>query len=293
VLRSGDRKRAERALGALAKLPRDEDYADEISHIAEKYFATGDFSLKSDARACLQVWCTRENSAYFIKVLERHARTDARKASIDDQDFALEILTRLKDPDAVPAIARLLERFFDRDDAEKALLAYGPELAQAEVVKYANHKDPNVVLVARRILEQFKVPPAVMIDRNLADLKSPVADRRLWAAQALEKLDVDPKRRKEVAAALDPLLADRYGWPAHAAAAALIKWGTPENEPSLIKALHHASPDMRRLAANALARYGTSQSLSSLQEIVTKNDALTPAVTQAAKEAVAAIQGRK
>ena len=105
-------------------------------------------------------------------------------------------------------------------------------------------------------------------------------------------MEVDPKRRREVATALEPLLADRYGGPAHAAAAALVKWGVPENEAALVKALSHESPDMRRLAANALKAVGGRQSLPALQRLVAKGDPLHPETVKAAQEAVAAINGR-
>jgi hypothetical protein len=293
ALRSTDAKRAANAMHALAGKERDDDAAPEVSRLAERWYAKGDLGAKMEARACLKVWCTRENSAYFIGVLERHGRTDGRKAGgAVDVDFALDILTRLRDPAAVPAIARLLGRFFDRDGAAKALVALGPELAQAEVLKYANHKDADVAAAARKVLASFKTPPAELLARNLADLKSPVSDKRLWAAQAIERLDVVAARRAEVAAALEPLLADRYAWPAHAAAAALVKWGTAANEPSLVKALSHASPDMRRLAAEALKSCGTAKALPALEALAAKPDAVHPEVAKAAREAIAGIRGR-
>jgi len=293
ALHSTDSKRVSRALETLAKTPRDEDRAVEISILIQRCFASKDLLEKMAARGAMEQWCTRENGPFFIKILERHAAGDSRKAEDHDQDFAMKILVRLRDPDAVAPIARLLTHFFDRNEASKSLIALGPELAQAEVLKYANHKNADVAMAARKILDEFKAPPGVLLDRNLADLKSTTADKRLWAAQAIEKLDVIPARRKEVAAALEPLLSDKYAWPAHAAAAALVKWGVPENEPALIKALSHASPDMKRLAANALKNFGTRQALPALQAIVTKNDPLHSEAVNAAKEAIVAINARK
>jgi HEAT repeat protein len=292
ALRSTDVKRIRRALETLAKLPRDEERAGEISLMIERFFGSKDQLLKMAARDALIEWCTPENGPYFIKILEKHARSDARRAENNDQDFAMQILTRIKEPNAAAPIAKLLTRFFDRKQASESLIALGPELAQAEVLKYANHKDPDVAMAARKILDEFKTTPAALLDRNIADLKSTTADKRLWAAQAIEKMDVIPTRRKEVAAALGPLLADKYAWPAHAAAAALAKWGTAENEPELIKALAHASPDMRRLAANALKNVGTKQSLPALEKCVTKPDPVHPETATAAREAIAAIKVR-
>jgi HEAT repeat protein len=292
ALHSTDVKRIRRALETLGKLPRDDDRAGEISKQIERFFASRDPLLKMAARGALEEWCTLENGPFFIKIIERHARGDARRAEGTDQDFAMQILTRIKDPNAVAPIATLLTHFFDRKAAGEALIAFGPELAQAEVLKYANHKDADVAMAARKILEEFKTSPSLLLERNVADLKSTSADKRLWAAQAIEKMEVVPARRKEVAAALGPLLADKYAWPAHAAAAALVKWGVAENEPALIKALSHASPDMRRLAANALRNYGTRQSLPALQKLVTKPDPVHPETAAAAKEAIAAINAR-
>jgi HEAT repeat protein len=295
VLKSGDAKRAARTLQFLAKAPRNDDYAEELSLLVQKWLTGKDEFARMAARRALPVWCTRANSAHFIKLIEQHNRTDSRKSTSDDLDldYTLDILTRLKDPDAVAPIAKLLLRFFDRDEAAKALIAFGPELAQAEVVKYANHQDANVSLAARKILDEFKATPAVLLERNLADLRSTVADKRLWASQAIEHMEVIPQRRREVAKALEPLLADKYGWPAHAAAAALGKWGVPENEEALVTALTHKSPDMRRLAANALGKVGSKKSLPALQALVAKGDPLHPETIKAAEGAIASIRARK
>jgi HEAT repeat protein len=290
ALKSGTAGQKRKALAFLAKASRDEERAAEASRLIQKCLSDKDEFVKLAARGAIEPWATRENSAYFIKIIEHHNRSDKRKPDSGDQDFALKILIKIRDPDSVAPIAKMLERFFDRNAAAEALLALGPELAQAEVTKYANHRDPNVALAARRILDQFKTSPALLLDRNLADLKSPVPNKRLSAALAIEKMDVDPRRRKEVALALEPLLADKQAWSAHAAAAALGKWGVPENEIALIRALEHTSPDMRRLAANALKIVGTQRSLPALQALVTKGDPLHPETAQAANAAMAAIK---
>ena len=49
-----------------------------------------------------------------------------------------------------------------------------PDLAPGhveEVVKYANHKDPNVAMAARAILDQFKTPPAVQLLKRAAGVE--------------------------------------------------------------------------------------------------------------------------
>jgi HEAT repeat protein len=74
-----------------------------------------------------------------------------------------------------------------------------------------------------------------------------------------------------------------------------VKWGLPENEPALITALSHPSPDMRRLAAEALAQVGTKQALPALEKIAAEDKLKTlhPETAQAAQNAVTAIKARR
>ena len=292
-LQSRDNKKVRSALRSLKEEPLDEERAPQVSRLIQRHLASKDFGLSSAAEAAIRRWVTKENVPYFLKILS--LPVDSRDATDDNreqQPLAVAMLVKLREPQGVAPIAKLLTRFFDRSDAKKALLELGPELAEDEVLKYANHKDFNTATAAREILAEFKTGSGKRLDQYLADLRSQVADKRLWAAQAIGDMPPDAARRKEVALALETMLPDKYGWPAHAAAAALGNWGIRENEPALIEALGHVSPDMRRLAAAALGKFGTKQSLPALQKVAS-GEKLNPATAEAAKTAIAAINGRK
>lgn len=166
ALQSGTAGQKRKALAFLAKAPRDEERAAAVSRLIQKCLTGKDEFVKLAARGAIEPWATRENSAYFIKIIEHHNRGDKRKPDSGDQDFALKILVKIRDPDSVAPIAKMLERFFDRNAAVEALVALGPELTQAEVAKYVNHRDANVALAARNILAQFRTAPAVRMPKR-------------------------------------------------------------------------------------------------------------------------------
>jgi HEAT repeat protein len=288
-LRATNEFKRERALAALAQAEFDESRAPEVSRAIQQCLIDKQFGVRNEAEKAIRKWATHENAEYFLRIVK--TKVDPRRATDrpDQLELAVEILVQLREPQAVAPIASLLTRFFDRDTAVKALKKLGPDLAENEVLKYANDKDYEVAAAAREVLSDFKTSPAARLTQCLADLKSSAADKRLWAAQQIEKIDLVPARRKEVALALEPLLADKFGFPAHAAAAALVKWGVPENEPAFVKALAHASPDMRRLACDALARIGSQKCLEALKKATADRD---PSVAKAAHSAIDAINGR-
>jgi HEAT repeat protein len=293
-LKSRDNKKIAAALRYLETAPLDEERAPEISKLVQLHLADKDLFVSTHAKAAIKRWATKENVPYFVHILSLSVGTRITDDRRDLQPLAIEVLVRLRDPEGVAPIAKLLTGVFDHEDAEKALIEMGPKLAEKEVLKYANHQDPNVARWACEVLTEFKTSEGTRLAQCLADLKSPVADKRLWAAQAIGDMTPNPAARKEVASALEPLLTDKHAWPTHAAAAALVKWGIPENEPALIAALGHASPDMRRLAAEALAKIGTKNAFPALEKIAAdeKLKTLHPETAQAAQNAVAKIRAR-
>ena len=87
-------------------------------------------------------------------------------------------------------VIRLSRReFFDRNDAKKALFELGPELAEDEVLKYANHKNLDVATVAREILAEFKTGSGKRLDQYLTDVRE--IERRIQKAN--QQLSADLK----------------------------------------------------------------------------------------------------
>jgi hypothetical protein len=88
---------------------------------------------------------------------------------------ALKALARLKDPQALTAVAQHLKDAKDRREAANTLAAYGPS-AEDEVGKYLTDGNKDVRLVACRILKRIgtaKSKPALQAaakdkDRNVA-----------------------------------------------------------------------------------------------------------------------------
>ena len=77
------------------------------------------------------------------------------------------------------------------------------------------------------------------IDAALKSLRSANSNDRRSAADWLAKQSVDARRRKEVANALDPLLADSDADMRSAALQALLVWATKDNVPAIIRILKH------------------------------------------------------
>jgi HEAT repeat protein len=286
-LHDRDAKKRRSALSWFAKADVDEAKAPAVSRAIEPYLKDKDFFTHTEAVAAIRKWVTKENSAYFIHVVS--TAYDARDATKipENMGLAIEMLVKLRDPDGVAPIAKLLHKFFNRSEAVVALKKLGPELAEKEVLKYANDKSPDVALAAKEVLDSFKTGSGSLLDQCLADLKSPSAEKRVFAAQKIAKLEVDPKRRKEVAAALEAMMQEKTG--RGEALPAMARWGGPENEPGLVKFLSDPDAMMRQVTCQALGAMGTKQSLPALQKAAMDRK---PEVAAAAKQAIDAISKR-
>jgi hypothetical protein len=95
------------------------------------------------------------------------------------------------------------------------------------------------------------------VNKLLADLKSPHPGIVEQAAKSLAKATPDEARRKDIALALEAALANPFPMAKEAAAEALGKWGTLENEPALLKMAGDPNPSSRATAASALAAIKT------------------------------------
>ncbi len=322
-LRSPDEKKRHDALKKLARLPFDEDRAATISKYFMAHLHDKDLSTRMTAEEGMEKWITPENADHFLAVLEHRPKTSSpTDPDLVQIQFAIRMLVKLKEPRAAAPMCKLLKSsFFERTSAADGLKELGPELAQAEVLKYANDKDGNVQLAVSGILDKFKTSAADKLSQNLTELKSERPERRYLAAVAIYNLPVDPQRQKEVAAALQAMLNDHPGelsaelkkaekdarqekagnslaalmteqqkHPANAALSALGRWGGPENQSAVDELLTSKIIDIRCGAAQTLGKIGDKRSLPALQkaQAVEKDNE----VGRFAREAIDAINSR-
>jgi HEAT repeats len=99
----------------------------------------------------------------------------------------------------------------------------------------------------------FNILEDADLDKLLADLKSPNPGIVEQAAKKLSKAMPEESRRKATASALQAALANPFPRAKEAAAEALGKWGTAENEPALVRMLGDPNPSAHAAAASALA----------------------------------------
>jgi len=317
-LRSADEKKRQAAYKSMTRMKFDADKAPEVTKHILPHLRDKDSGVRFSAQVDMRKWVCPENADYFLTAMNHQIKSNSpNDPDRDLVQFAIEMLVKLKEPRAVEPLCKMMRHsFFERTSARDALIALGPELAQAEVLKLANDSDNNVRMAAREILDKFKTSSGEVLTQCLAGLKDAKPEKRYLAINSIYNLDVDPKRREEVATALQGLLDDNPGalsadlkkaqtgkgnslgnllgeqqkHPANAAVVALGKWGGPESEAALVAVLSSKVPDMRIGAANALAKVGTKKSLSALQAVNTaeKNNELGGATAAA----IAAIQAR-
>jgi HEAT repeat protein len=289
-LLSRDVKKHVHAIEFFEKAPFDESRAGEVGRRLVKDMMSKEPRISMAAENAAPKWATKENADAFLAIIQRPQREkNGMEKNLGQIAIALDVLARLKEPTAVPAMVKMLRSFFDRSNAVEALKRMGPELAEKELQKVANDRDANVSTAAREILAEFK-DGGPELARNLKDLNAPKWETRIQAVQQIGKMYVHPRRRAEVARALEARLADENGSVAQAAAHALARWGAAENEAALIKALEHRSADVRLAAAKALHEVGTPKAVAALEPLEQDKD---KRVAGAALDAVAAIESRK
>jgi len=289
-LLSRDVKKHVRAIEFFEKAPFDESRAGDVGRRLVKDMMSKEARISMAAENAAPRWATKENADAFLAIIQHPQREkNGMEKHLGQIAIALDVLARLKEPAAVPPMVKMLRSFFDRSNAAEALKRMGPELAEKELQKVANDRDANVSTAAREILAEFK-DGGPELARQLKNLSSPTREMRLLAAQEIGKMYAHPRRRAEVARALDARLADEDANVAQAAANALARWGAAENEPALIKALGHASTDVRLAAVKALHEVGTSKAVAALTPLEEDKD---KRVAGAALDAVGAIEARK
>lgn len=218
-------KRA-RAIEYFDNAPYDAARAREVSALLVRCLSSSkDARITMPAEHAARKWATKEDAGYFLKIIE-HLKVESSglEKNFGQIDMALDVLSRLKVPEAVPPMVRLLKRFFNRDEAVNALRKMGPELAEKELQKAANDPDYEVRKRVDELLAEFR-DGGPLLAFCLKDLKSPSWELRLQAVQQIGKMYVNPKRRAEVVKALEGLQADPNGNVVKAAKDALGRWG--------------------------------------------------------------------
>jgi hypothetical protein len=110
--------------------------------------------------------------------------------------------------------------------------------AEREVVRYLFHKDDSARRPVRGLLRDYGTPDAVLFQQALDDLSSPEVVTRRLAVDAVARRKPAPRRKRQVALALDPLLGDRDALVKRTALRGLeVGWATRDNVPTLIRGL--------------------------------------------------------
>ncbi len=156
--------------------------------------------VKGDAANALIIWGGPGNVPALVRCVESN--------DFNTSDAALKALVKIRDPRAVPPIAKLLNNWGKRDTAANALQSLGP-MYKAEVLKYAFDPDSGTRDQAQQLLNGYGTKFDTYLPQVRADLKHVNSTRRLNAVNWLAQRPVVEGRRAEVANVLNPTLADR------------------------------------------------------------------------------------
>ena len=284
-LSSPEKAKVRAAFDVLGRTPIDPARASEVSRLLEKHVTAKEPFIDG----LVLKWTTKDSADYYIKILEHPGGKGATDRN-EHLRLALQVVGKLKVPEAVPPTVKLLKSFFERDDAAYAVRQMGPELTKGELLKYDNDANREARNIIEEIVEEFKDGGGSRLAAHLKDLKNPSPELRWGAAGGIGKMYVHPARRKEVAAALAAMLTDDNGTVVQLAAESLIRWGGSENEPALMATLSGKAGEIRMNAAKALGAWGTAAALPALEPLAADKD---KRVAAAADDAIAAIKGRK
>jgi predicted Zn finger-like uncharacterized protein len=227
-LESTDKTRQRSALDWLSATPPVPAQTARTARAVEPLLA--DRGLREPAMKTIVAWGSRANVPAVVKAL-----TEPPPGPFIEgfQKAGLQFLAQQKDERGVVAACAFLGSAFGHVDGEKALREMGP-VAGKEVVRYMHHPDGGIRGRARKLLEEYKTPPDVLLTQTVADLKGTEAGRRKLAAEWLVQTRPDEGQRAAVASGLGQLLKDQDHGTQAAAVKALVVWGTKENVPGLL-----------------------------------------------------------
>ncbi|HOX38490.1 MAG TPA: HEAT repeat domain-containing protein [Candidatus Brocadiia bacterium] len=239
LLKSDQTAQRQRALRLLTENPPDGKRASEATLAVLPCIERRE--EREDALRALAAWGTADCVPALAEYLAGRPNDGTAK-------LALEALERLKDPRSAQALAALLEEFFQREKAEKALAALGKS-AQPAVLPYVNHQDGGVRESARKLLKAYKTPPDEIAAQCLLDLQD---DKKAETAiRFLSESEPSAAKRADVIKALAPLILDAPH-PNQEVRKAMAKWATRKESPVILKCAVHANPGVRDWAINLL-----------------------------------------
>jgi HEAT repeat protein len=176
---------------------------------------------------CYLKWASKDNVPNVLRL------ADHNNAGI--RHGAMRLLAKFKEPRAAEPIAARLEKGPDRQVATDVLIDMGT-VAEPAVLKYYHHPDAATRSAAQKVIQAYNTSADVLLTQCIADIDSADAKRRGIAVQTLVKTPVDPRRRADVATALNKTLDGNVNFFFNKdLGKALEAWGTDVNTPSLVR----------------------------------------------------------
>lgn len=280
------------SIKALAAMTLKPERQTEVARALDAFMGGNDRQGREEAMAALLVWGDKESLAGVVRYLKSETFVNKN---------ALTFLSKFKEPEALEAMALLLDNLFvDDTELTKALAAFGEEGEKA-VLKSLHDPRRKARDRARAVLTKLDTKPDTLLTQTLTDLTSPEDQRARSALEWLATATVDESRKKEVTGKL--IEATRHPSPfvQGPAAEALVKLNDPATVPDLaallingnakgqlqiaffkagaaaedllIGLLTQDDPGVVMFAIQRLRQSGTAKCLGPLQEIVDKAEA--------------------
>ncbi len=149
-LRSNDVNRRAAGARALAQVKLDPKYQGEVSKALDARILDGDQNVRLEAANALRVWATGENVSALIQSLALCQDDFFQQRNPETRKIVIEVLGKLGDAKAIPALAERLSNASDRALAGNALIQFGAKAAP-DVDQYLTHSDAPVRTEARRL----------------------------------------------------------------------------------------------------------------------------------------------
>jgi HEAT repeat protein len=211
--------------------------------------------VASGALKALGNWGNKDSVPAIIAVLDDPSPTDK---AIELRRQAMDVLVKLRDERAVPAVAKRLTVEQERGHAAKCLkelAAVMMPMVEAELKKYVENDNKAVRDEAANLLKQMGSKENVAVTKAVKDLKANDAGQRQGAAQVLMDMPkADEGKKDEVAKTLVEALDDPDEVTRHRAAKALGTWGTADSIMPMIQKVPDQSERMRHNVMESLGK---------------------------------------
>jgi predicted Zn finger-like uncharacterized protein len=148
---SDEIERRKAALAYLAEFTVGKSVPKKVTDTLNGALADKDAGVRGEALKALKVWCCKANTDTLVKFL-KDERTNSR--AFGHKELVMDILALIKDPEAVPEIAKGLANFFERGHVIKTLKAMGAAAEQG-VIPYVTARDGGIRGAAVDILAEI------------------------------------------------------------------------------------------------------------------------------------------